>query len=59
MYTVKDKRQYHDDEELGFMLPSDMTLLHDKDFHPYTVMYHKDSELFFNDFAKAYAKLLA
>jgi cytochrome c peroxidase len=40
------------------MLQSDMVLIADPEFKKYVEMYARDETLFFNDFAKAFAKLL-
>lgn len=40
------------------MLPSDMAFLEDPAFKKYVLLYAKDEQKFFEDFAKAYAKLL-
>lgn len=40
------------------MLPTDMALVKDKKFRKYVEEYAKDEDKFFNDYAKAYAKLL-
>ena len=40
------------------MLPSDIALIHDPVFRMYVEAYAKDEDLFFKDFAKAFAKLL-
>jgi len=40
------------------MLPSDILLIRDPTFKKYVEMYSKDEDLFFKDFAKAFAKLL-
>jgi cytochrome c peroxidase len=40
------------------MLPTDMALLDDKNFRRYVEAYAKDEQLFFDDFAKAFEKLL-
>jgi Catalase (peroxidase I) len=40
------------------MLPSDIALIHDPVFRKYVEAYAKDEDLFFKDFAKAFAKLL-
>ena len=45
------------DEEL-MMLPSDMALLHDPEFGKWVKAYAKDKDLFFDDFTKAFAKLM-
>ncbi|KAK9417235.1 putative Peroxiredoxin [Seiridium unicorne] len=44
-------------EEL-MMLPTDMSLISDSGFRPWVEKYAKDKELFFNHFAKVFAKLL-
>ena len=40
------------------MLPSDIAMVQDPEFKKYVEMYAKDEDLFFKDFAKAFAKLL-
>ncbi|KAI0888258.1 heme peroxidase [Annulohypoxylon maeteangense] len=40
------------------MLPTDMSLLSDSEFRPWVERYARDKELFFDDFAKVFAKLL-
>ena len=40
------------------MLPSDMALLQDAEFKKWVVAYSKDEKLFFNDFSKAFEKLM-
>jgi len=40
------------------MLPSDLVLVLDPDFKQFVEMYARDEDLFFKDFAKAFAKLL-
>ena len=40
------------------MLPTDMALQSDPQFSPYVEKYAEDQELFFQDFAKVFAKLL-
>lgn len=40
------------------MLMTDMALVQDKGFRPYTEKYAKSEEAFFKDFSKAFAKLL-
>ena len=53
------KRQYEDDETNSFMmLPSDMALREDSSFLKYVKMYADDQDLFFEDFSKAFSKLL-
>ncbi|KAI5310842.1 hypothetical protein KEM55_008290 [Ascosphaera atra] len=46
------------EEEPLMMLPTDMALLSDPDFHYWVRIYAEDKERFFADFAKVYAKLL-
>lgn len=50
--------QYEDPSGKLMMLPSDMALLWDGKFKKYVQEYAKDEEKFFNDFAKAFSKLL-
>lgn len=50
--------QYEDSTGNIMMLPSDIALLKDSSFRKYVEMYAKDEDLFFKDFAKAFAKLL-
>lgn len=50
--------QFEDPTGKLMMLPSDMILVSDPDFKKYVEMYAKDEDLFFKDFAKAFAKLL-
>lgn len=45
------------DEELA-MLPTDLALAQDESFGPWVERYAKDKNLFFDHFAKAFAKLL-
>lgn len=45
------------DEEL-MMLPTDMALLHDREFRPWVERYAKDRDAFFADFERAFAKLI-
>jgi cytochrome c peroxidase len=40
------------------MLPSDIALIHDPEFKKIVELYAKDEDVFFQDFAKAFAKLL-
>jgi cytochrome c peroxidase len=40
------------------MLMTDMALVQDKGFRPHTEKYAKSEDAFFNDFSKAFAKLL-
>jgi hypothetical protein len=50
-----------EDEETGtlMMLPTDIALLEDAKFRPHVEAYAKDQDLFFRDFAVAYAKLIS
>jgi len=50
--------QYEDSTGKLMMLPSDIALIHDPVFRMYVEAYAKDEDLFFKDFAKAFAKLL-
>lgn len=50
--------QYEDSTGNLMMLPSDMILIQDPEFKKYVELYAKDEDLFFKDFAKAFAKLL-
>ena len=50
--------QFEDSTGKLMMLPSDMILVEDPKFKKYVEMYVKDEDLFFKDFAKAFAKLL-
>ena len=45
------------DEEL-MMLPTDLALTQDESFAPWVKKYAEDKELFYQDFAKAFGKLL-
>jgi len=40
------------------MLPADLALTNDPSFRKYVEIYSKDQQIFFNDFAKAFGKLL-
>lgn len=46
-----------DDMELA-MLPTDLALVKDESFGPWVQKYAKDKDLFFDHFAKAFAKLM-
>jgi catalase (peroxidase I) len=50
--------QFNDPKREIMMLPSDMELVTDPDFHRWTVAFANDEELFFHDFAAAYEKLV-
>jgi len=51
--------QYEDPSGKLMMLPSDMALLSDPEFRKWVEAYAKDEKLFFDDFSKAFSKLLA
>eukprot|EP00544_Gedaniella_sp_CCMP2646_P000648 CAMPEP_0202510182 /NCGR_PEP_ID=MMETSP1361-20130828/53161_1 /ASSEMBLY_ACC=CAM_ASM_000849 /TAXON_ID=210615 /ORGANISM="Staurosira complex sp., Strain CCMP2646" /LENGTH=400 /DNA_ID=CAMNT_0049144435 /DNA_START=34 /DNA_END=1236 /DNA_ORIENTATION=+ len=51
--------QYQDESGQLMMLPTDLALIQDEKFKPYVELYAKDQEAFFNDFSKAFAKLLS
>lgn len=61
-WHIKDwdgKKQYEDNESSSFMmLPTDMALKEESYFVKYVKMYAEDQDLFFNDFSKAFSKLL-
>lgn len=40
------------------MTPADMAFVEDPEFKKFVVMYAKDQDLFFKDFAAAFSKLL-
>jgi cytochrome c peroxidase len=50
--------QYEDSTGKLMMLPSDIALIHDPEFKKIVELYAKDEDVFFQDFAKAFAKLL-
>jgi len=50
--------QYENPTGTLMMLPSDLWLLDDPQFRQYVELYARDEELFFKDFAAAFAKLL-
>jgi cytochrome c peroxidase len=54
----KGPLQYEDKSGQLMMLNTDMWLLWDKKFKPFTQEYAKNEEKFFNDFAAAFSKLL-
>jgi peroxiredoxin len=56
-YTDPDLPEGEKEEPL-MMLPTDMALIHDKEFHRWVKKYANDKELFFRDFARVFAKLL-
>ena len=51
--------QFQDSTGELMMLPADMALLADPEFHKYVQLYAKDGDLWFKDFAAAFGKLLA
>ena len=50
--------QYVDPNDELMMLPTDIALLHDAEFKKYVDLYAQDKEIFYRDFADAFAKLL-
>eukprot|EP00301_Raphidiophrys_heterophryoidea_P000012 c10006_g1_i2.p1 GENE.c10006_g1_i2~~c10006_g1_i2.p1 ORF type:complete len:329 (-),score=79.28 c10006_g1_i2:110-1096(-) len=54
----KGKHQYEDPTGTLMMLPADLSLLADKEFHKFVELYAKDEKVFFDDFAKAFSKLM-
>lgn len=55
----KGPKQYQDAKTKSLMmLPSDMSLLEDKEFRKWVEIYAKDESRFFGDFSKAFQKLL-
>jgi len=50
--------QFFDSSREIMMLPTDMELVSDADFNKWVVAYANDEDLFFNDFAGAYEKLV-
>lgn len=54
----KGPMQYEDKSGNLMMLPSDLWLLEDKEFKKYVQIYAKDEKAFFDDFSKAFGKLL-
>ncbi|EST07894.1 hem peroxidase, plant/fungal/bacterial [Kalmanozyma brasiliensis GHG001] len=56
-YVAKAPGADDDDEHL-MMLPTDYALIQDDKFRPWVEKYADDRDLFFNDFAKVFAKLM-
>jgi len=59
-WTVKKwdgPKQYEDESGALMMLPADMALLEDPKMKEWVVKYAEDEDLFFKDFAAAFAKL--
>lgn len=52
------QKQFYDEDEELMMLPADMSLTKDPIFKEWVEKYAADKDLFYNDFAKAYGKLL-
>jgi cytochrome c peroxidase len=50
--------QYEDPSKELMMLPTDMVLAQDPEFRKHVEAYAKNQDLFFQDFAKAFGKLL-
>ncbi|KAL7751577.1 heme peroxidase [Sorochytrium milnesiophthora] len=50
--------QYADPEDELMMLPADLALLQDAKFKEYVELYARDKDVFYKDFAEAFAKLL-
>ncbi|OTA98640.1 hypothetical protein M426DRAFT_325798 [Hypoxylon sp. CI-4A] len=61
---IEGEEEEEEEEEDGekpeelMMLPTDMALLSDPEFRPWVERYAKDKDLFFDHFAKVFAKLL-
>jgi len=61
-WTVKKwtgPKQFEDETGKLMMLPTDIALIEDKEFRPFVEQYAKDQDLWFKDFANAFAKLLS
>ncbi|KAJ1028415.1 hypothetical protein NDA16_001582 [Ustilago loliicola] len=56
-YVAKAPGADDDDEQL-MMLPTDYALIQDDKFRPWVEKYAEDRDAFFNDFSKAFAKLI-
>jgi cytochrome c peroxidase len=50
--------QYENPDGDLMMLPTDMALIWDPGFKKYVEVYAKDKQAFYNDFSKAFSKLL-
>lgn len=55
----KGPLQYENKDGTLMMLPSDMALLEDPEFKKHVLIYAKDEQVFFNDFAATFSKLLS
>ncbi|KAG4301394.1 hypothetical protein PCK1_002320 [Pneumocystis canis] len=51
-------KQYEDKTKSLMMLPTDISLIKDNEFRKYVELYAKDEKKFFEDFSKAFCKLL-
>jgi len=51
-------KQYQDSTGKLMMLPADLAFIKDPEFKKWVDVYHKDEKIFFDHFAKAFAKLL-
>ncbi|EMR10767.1 hypothetical protein PNEG_00915 [Pneumocystis murina B123] len=51
-------KQFEDKTKSLMMLPTDISLIKDKEFKKYVELYAKDEKKFFEDFSKAFSKLL-
>lgn len=51
-------KQFEDKTKSLMMLPTDISLIKDKEFRRYVELYAKDEKKFFEDFSKAFSKLL-
>ncbi|CCJ30159.1 unnamed protein product, partial [Pneumocystis jirovecii] len=51
-------KQFEDKTKSLMMLPTDICLIKDKEFKKYVELYAKDEKKFFEDFSKAFSKLL-
>ena len=50
--------QYVDPEGELMMLPTDLALIEDEEFKKWVDLYAKDKQVFFDDFASAFGKML-
>ncbi|KAI1440093.1 heme peroxidase [Annulohypoxylon stygium] len=60
VYVEEDVEEGEEGEKMEelMMLPTDMSLLSDPEFRPWVKRYAEDKDLFFDHFAKVFAKLL-
>jgi len=54
----KGPEQFEDESGSLMMLPADLAFIKDSQFKKYVEIYAQDEEKFFNDFSKAFCKLL-